>query len=112
MRVGDAEVDAVRRALAGHLAVGAGLLERERLAEVGVERGLALCSGLRAVGCLGVAVRLEVLGVGGPVAALPDRGERTLQGRLVLGEEFGCRCHAGDTNAAGGCTVLPGWRVW
>jgi hypothetical protein len=40
--VGDAEVDAVRRPLARHLAVGAGRLDRERLAEVGVESGLAL----------------------------------------------------------------------
>jgi hypothetical protein len=83
VRVGQAEVDAVRRPLAGHLAVGAGLAQRERLAEVVVEGRLAVGGRLAAGGVL-AAVRLEVLGVGRPVAALPDRGERALQGLAVV----------------------------
>ena len=100
VRVGDAEVDAVRRALAGRPR------RRSRSARAGTAcRGSASKAALpSAADCVpsgvSVAVRLEVLGVGRPVGALPDRGERALQGRLVLGEEFGCRRHAGDTNAA------------
>ena len=46
MRIRDAEIDAVGRPLARHLAVGPCLLQGERLAQVTVERRLAVCGGL------------------------------------------------------------------
>ncbi len=79
LRIGDAQRDAERRHLAADRADGARLLERERLAEERVERGLA---GLDRT----LAVALGALGMGTPVAALGDRGLRALEGGGVTFE--------------------------
>ena len=81
LRVRDAEVDAVGRALAADGADGARLRQRERLAEQRVEGRLAGLGGAFAVD-LGAGR----FGIRAPVAALGDGLQRAVDGRAVLFE--------------------------
>ncbi|MBB5785011.1 hypothetical protein [Nonomuraea jabiensis] len=79
LRVGDAEVDAVRGALGADPGPGARLVEGELLAEVGLERLLAPLGRP-----LAVDARARRLGIGAPVSPLGDGRQRLLQSVAVL----------------------------
>ena len=80
--VGDAEVDAVGRALAADGADRSGQLDRERLVQQRVERALA---GFRRA--LAVHLRARGFGIRRPVAALGDGRERAVERRAMLVEQ-------------------------
>src|SRR5262249_7417352 len=68
-----------RACLGGHPAGGARLVEREVVADIRLEGRLSLRRGV-----LAVYPRAGRLVEGGPVATLPDRGQRPVEGGSVL----------------------------
>lgn len=105
MRIGDAQLRSVRGDLAARPVVGAGLVELEPLAAQRLERGEPVGSG-------GLAVRLRVLGVRGPVRAGADRLQRPVEGRAVLLDQLRCGHFGGHrrpTPRRAGRRVDRGW---
>ena len=82
LRIGDAERDAERRALAADVADGRWLRQRKALAEQRVERGLA-----RFRRAFAVDLGTRRLGKRAPVAALVDRLHRALEQRAMAFEK-------------------------
>jgi hypothetical protein len=100
-RVGDPQLGTERRALGADPLQRARLLDREGLAQAGLEGGAAVGAGILAVGLGRLRERR-------PVAALLDRRQRGLEGRSVALLQVGDGRHGLDIGHGGSSASLGG----